>query len=327
MTKQKSSESMRKRKKLIHPELYFAGKLYRKLYPCMGTEMFKIINRFLNTFAKGRAFTGKIQYKQKYIKRDDGSALRVCIYSPKIHNKKTPALLWIHGGGFAIGVPEQELNFIKRFVLECGCTVISPDYMRSLDAPYPAAVNDCYNTLLWIQRESEFLGINKEMICVGGDSAGGSLCVAVCLLARDRGEVPIKVQIPLYPMLDYRETPSSKNNDAPIWNSHSNKIAWEKYLKGTVNVPKYASPALETDYSGLPPAITYVGTIEPFYDETVSYVKNLKKAGVPAEFKVFRGCFHGFDIACPNTRIAKKARRFLITSFNNELNKKDVLGK
>ena len=292
----------------------------------MGSKMMELSNRFLDTFAKGKAFTRKIRYKQKYIKRDDGSVLRLCVYSPKTQNKKAPALLWIHGGGFAIGVPEQDISFIKRFVLECGCTVISPDYTRSPDAPYPAAVNDCYNTLLWIQRESEFLGIDKKKICVGGDSAGGSLCVAVCLLARDRGEVPIKVQLPLYPMLDYRETPSSKDNDSPIWNSRSNKIAWEKYLKGIISVPKYASPALETDYSGLPPAITYVDTIEPFYDETVSYVENLKKVGVPAEFKVFRGCFHGFDISCPNTNVAKTARKFLIDSFNNEL-KKDVLEK
>ena len=312
---------MRKRKERIRPELFTTGVLMKIISPFMSTKMLLTSNKFLDKFLKGKALTKKIRYEQKYIKREDGTMLRVCVYRPLGIKKTLPGLLWIHGGGFAIGLPEQDISFIKQFVLNCNCCVVAPDYTRSMDAPYPAAVNDCYDALLWMQHESEYLGVDKDMLCVGGDSAGGSLCVAVCLLARDRGEADIKIQIPLYPMLDYRETPSSKNNTAPVWNSRSNKIAWEKYLKGVTAVPKYASPAMETDYSALPPAITFVGGIEPFYDETVSYVNNLKSADVPVEFKVYRGCYHGFDICCPNTRVAKEARAFLFDSFKKQLQK------
>ncbi len=317
----KSGEFMKVTKEMIHPELRFLGGLYRRLCPYMGSRMMKLGNWFLNAFVKGKAFTRKLYYEQVYIEREDKTKLRLCVYRPKEQKENAPALLWIHGGGFAMSVPEQDISFIKAFVLECGCTVISPDYTRSLDSPYPAAFNDCVASLLWMRENYK-----NRPLCVGGDSAGGSLCAAVALWSRDNG-LNLRLQMPIYPMLDYRETPSSADNDAPVWNSRSNKAAWRLYLGGlygSQDIPKYASPALETDYSGLPPAITYVGDIEPFYCETLTYINNLKTAKVAVEYKIFKGCFHGFDICCPKSAAAKEARRFLIESFNKQL-KKDVL--
>ena len=79
-------------------------------------------------------------------------------------------------------------------------------------------------------------------------------------------------------------------------------------------MPKYASPAREDDYTGLPPTLTYVGTIEPFTDETAEYVEKLKKAGVEVSFRTFEGCFHGFDLF-GYTSVTKQAKRFLIEGF------------
>ena len=229
-----------------------------------------------------------------------------------------PGLLWIHGGGYAIGVPEQDFSFIESFVLASGCVVVAPDYTNSTDAPYPAAFNDCYEALLWLKENGKEYGMRSDQIFVGGNSAGGGLCAAVSLKARDTGDVNIAFQMPLYPMLDDRMiTESSQNNDAPIWNTKSNEIAWELYLGEdykTDNVSKYAAPARETDYSNLPPTLTYVGTIEPFTDETIEYVENLKKAGVEVQFKTFEGCFHAFDLLSYSSP-AKEARKFLIDGF------------
>lgn len=98
--------------------------------------------------------------------------------------------------------------------------------------------------------------MRRDKIFVGGNSAGGGMTAALTLYARDRGEVNIAFQMPLYPMLDDRPTETSKNNDAPVWNTKSNIAAWELYLGGdygTDRVSKYAAPARETDFSGLPP--------------------------------------------------------------------------
>ena len=52
-------------------------------------------------------------------------------------------------------------------------------------------------------------------------------------------------------------------------------------LAGTGAVSKYASPSRETDYSGLPACYTFIMDGEPFYEETLTYVRNLQEAGIP----------------------------------------------
>ena len=84
-----------------------------------------------------------------------------------------------------------------------------------------------------------------------------------------------------------------------------------------IDVPYYAAPARATDYSGLPPTCTFVGGIEPFCDETVAYVENLRKCGVETRFRVFPGCFHAFDMICPETSVAREAATLLKTAFRH----------
>ena len=67
---------------------------------------------------------------------------------------------------------------------------------------------------------------------VGGESAGGGLTAALCMMARDRKEVNIAYQMPLYPMLDDHDTDSSRDNHAKVWNTRRNHMAWRMYLKG-----------------------------------------------------------------------------------------------
>ena len=245
-----------------------------------------------------------------------GRKIRLLILKP-VSNKqiqeKTPGILWIHGGGYATGMAEmvfmgRAFNLVRKY----GAVVVAPSYRLSWEKPYPAALEDCYASLLYLKEHAEELGINKNQIMVGGESAGGGLTAAVCMYARDRGEVNIAFQMPLYPMIDNEDTESSRDNHAPVWNTKRNHSAWKMYLK-KVNgeVSPYAAPARQTDYSNLPPAYTFVGDIEPFYVETLTYIENLKKAGVKAMADVYPDCFHAFDMMRPYWKVSKKAvRRF-----------------
>ncbi len=90
-------------------------------------------------------------------------------------------------------------------------------------------------------------------------------------------------------MLDDRDTDSSRDNRAPVWNTKRNHRGWKAYLGELYGkeVPPYAAPARQTDYTNLPPAYTFVGDIEPFYCETLAYVEHLRRAGVPAKADVY----------------------------------------
>lgn len=273
-------------------------------------RFFKLVNRNTseNGYKRTRKLTQKVIVgrKSKNLKCEDvtinnknGEPSRLCVYSPLSGAKDVPGFLWIHGGGYAMGAPEMCIPYAEEFIKAASCVIVAPDYTLSIDKPYPAALEDCYDALVWMKENAQTLGIRDDQLFVGGESAGGGLVAALTLYARDKNEVSIAFQIPLYPMLDDRmNTASAKDNDAPVWDSKSNAVAWEIYLGdlyGTDDVPKYAAAARETDYYGLPPAYTFVGDIEPFHDETVAYIENLKQAGIPAEVTVYNGCYHGFD--------------------------------
>jgi acetyl esterase/lipase len=225
-------------------------------------------------------------------------------------------MLYLHGGGYIHGVPEHFGTIIKDFIETVPCIVVAPDYRKAVQAPYPAAFNDCYDTLLWIRDNAASIGGRTDGFIVSGHSAGGGLTAAVSLKATDTGDARIAFQMPIYPMIDDRQnSPSAVGNDAPVWDAKANRLAWSRYLDGVTNVTPYAAPARCTNFTRLPPTITYVGSTEPFRDETKIYVKNLRRAHVPVEFKVFDGAFHAFDMMVPDAPISKRANRFLLENF------------
>ena len=143
---------------------------------------------------------------------------------------------------------------------------------------------------------------------VGGESACGGLAAALCMYEKDTDGVSIAFQMPLYPMIDCDDTETSKDNHAPVWNTKRNHYGWEKYLAGlSGEIPCYASAARRKDYSGLPPAYTFVSTAEPFNAETVTYIENLRAAGVPAEIDIYPGLYHAFDMLTPWRKVSKIA--------------------
>lgn len=232
------------------------------------------------------------------------------ILSPKSGTSKAPGILWIHGGGYFVGMKEmvhmsRAVDLVKRY----GAVVISPGYRMALQAPYPAAIEDCYQALLYLKENTGRFHIDPSQIMVGGESAGGGLCAALCMMARDRKKVKIAYQMPLYPMLDNLDTDSSRNNHGKVWNTRKNHFGWKTYLRKDAKkfVPPYAAAARETDYSNLPPAYTFVGDGEPFYRETITYIENLKKAGIPAEVDVYHCDMHAFDMLKPKSKLAKEA--------------------
>lgn len=263
--------------------------------------------------------------EEKFIpSRNGGPDIRVRIFKPLNQIGEIAGMLYIHGGGLVLENPEDYLSVIKNFIDARPCVIVAPDYRKAFDAPYPAAFNDCYDTLLWMNEKVQQLGVIPNKIIVAGHSAGGGIAAAVTLKATDTNDVKIAFQIPIYPMLDDRQnTESAKDNNSAGWNSNSNKMGWSAYLHNMQGkeISVYAAPARAKDYSKLPPAITFVGDLEPFRDETIEYVENLKKAGIPVTFQLFEGCYHGFDVIFPKLEISKKAWLFLLNAYSDYLDK------
>ncbi len=253
----------------------------------------------------------KLQQSRITIESPAG-ALKLRILQP-LQNKKapadTPAILWLHGGGYISG--GSYMVYITRaaaLVRRYGAVLVAPDYHLAPRHPYPAALDDAYAALRWLRGNAAALGADPARLMVGGESAGGGLAAALCMLARDRGEVSICFQMPLYPMLDDRDTPSSRDNRTLGWNTFWNHRAWKAYIgaPGQEKLPPYAAPARQTNYENLPPAYTFVADREPFYCETLDYIRALQAAGVPAAVDVYSAPVHAFDML-PWSRAGRRA--------------------
>lgn len=256
--------------------------------------------------------------------------MRMLILWPRHQASDVPGVLWIHGGGYVAGMPEMAyLTRAIDLVEKAGVIVALPNYRLSWRKPYPAALKDCYKALLYLKENASEIGIDTDRICVGGESAGGGLTAALCMYAKDKGEVNICYQMPLYPMLDCEDTPSSRDNHEKVWDTRKNHWAWKLYLKEYAPggrfegqpVSCYASPSRRVNYQGLPPCYTFVGDIEPFYCETVKYVEDLRKAGVEAKIDVYPNWFHAYDINEAQTDMAKIAIRRFVEAFTEAMEK------
>lgn len=239
-----------------------------------------------------------------------GHTVEVFVHRPRSARAKTPALLWMHGGGYILGSPAQDAAINASFAEALGITVIAVRYRLAPQAPYPAALDDCYAALQWIDNNASALGVERDRVAIGGVSAGGGLTAALALRARDGGELKPAFQLLVYPMLDDRTALRRELDATPfrVWSTANNRYAWNAYLgrpPGSEGVPHTAAPARCEAHEGLAPAWIGVGTADLFHDEDLAYARRLESSGVPCERTVVEGGYHAFDIVSPKASVSR----------------------
>jgi len=239
-----------------------------------------------------------------------GATVRLRTYRPKGNDDPLPVMLWLHGGAFALGLPEGDDEMCATLVQATECAIVSPEYRLAPEAPFPAALDDAYVTLEWIARSGASHGMRRDRLVVGGASAGGALAAAVCLLSRDRGGPSIVQQMLIYPVLDDRlETASMRVfTDSPVFDRPQAELMWERYLgQRSGPISPYAAPARMEDLRGLPPTYVLTTGIDPLRDEGITYSLRLIDAEVPVELHHFPGAFHGFETVAASSRLGQRA--------------------
>ncbi len=254
----------------------------------------------------------------------DGDKIRLRVYKPKVARENSPVLLWLHGGGFVVGRPEQDDVCCAYYVQELGLTVVSVAYRYAPKYPFPVGLHDAYAALKWVVSQARELGIDPKRIAIGGQSAGGGLAAALVQLAYDRQEFNVALQLLIYPMLDDKTVlrPEIDDSNNITWTQKSNKFGWESYLGtacGTKDVPAYAVPARREDLSNLPPAWIGVGSLDVFHNEDLEYAKRLQASGVEVELVVVEGAFHGFDVFDVQLNVVQGFRKSQVAALKKYL--------
>ena len=222
----------------------------------------------------------------------------VRVYHPAGAGTPAACVMYIHGGGFVLGSLDSGDQIASGIAQQVGAAVVSVDYRLAPENPFPAAAEDCYAVLAHVSRNASEFGIDPDRIAIWGDSAGGNLTVATCMLARDRGGPKVAAQAVVYPTLIDRPVSRSHRDyaDSPGLGADFMERAWNAYLgEERGETSPYATPLSEAaDLAGLPPAHVHIAHYDPLADDGRDYVRRLLEAGVDAELHCARNMIHGF---------------------------------
>jgi acetyl esterase len=211
--------------------------------------------------------------------------------------KKLPLLLFIHGGGFALGDLDTH-DLPCRVLCQAGnVQVLSVTYRLAPEHPFPAGLDDVRAALRFARENADGWGADADKIAIGGDSAGGNLAAVATLLAKQAGEPLPALQLLIYPAVDSTRDSASMDAFAEGLLLTRADIHWfrDSYLRAVKDRgdPR-VSPLLAPDLSGLPRAVVISAGFDPLRDEGEAYARALEAAGNQVVQHRFPGLVHGF---------------------------------
>lgn len=240
---------------------------------------------------------------------DAGRNVRVRVFRSDAVVGPRAALIYMHGGAWTQGSPETHWDITARLAAACEIAVISVDYALAPEHPFPAAVDDCRAVVRWAFSEAAALGLRRDAIAVGGDSAGANLAAAMTLAFRGAQET-LRAQLLVYPGMDFsHDRPSHRENpDGPIVTVATMPIVDAAYCPDPRDRRNpLAAPLLAESHAGLPPAFVAVAEHDPLRDSGIAYADALRAAGVPLVLDRGQGLIHSYLRAMPCSAAARHA--------------------
>ncbi|MGE0503406.1 MAG: alpha/beta hydrolase [Rhizobiaceae bacterium] len=224
----------------------------------------------------------------------DGRVVPVRLYRPEADGR-LPLLIFCHGGGWVAGSIESHDFQAASISAATSSVVASVDYRLAPENPYPAAVDDCCDTLNWLLARHEIFGIDRDFTGAVADSAGAQIVVACALRSLRAGTCPLRLLALLYPALDDRRQTDSYRlfEQDPLLSKADMEEFWQAYLGGK-DADDLVAPARAQDLAGLPSTIILTAEVDPLRDEGELFAKQLSSQSVPVKLKRALGLGHGF---------------------------------
>ncbi|XP_034688688.1 probable carboxylesterase 15 [Vitis riparia] len=265
--------------------------------------------------------------------------LQLRLYKPASPSAKLPIFYYIHGGGFCIGSrtwPNCQ-NYCFRLASELQAVVISPDYRLAPENRLPAAIEDGYKAVKWLQVQA--LAENPDTwltevadfgrVFISGDSAGGNIAhhLAVQLGSLELAPVGVRGYVLLAPF--FGGTVRTKSEAEGPKDAFLNLELIDRFWRLSIPIGDTTDNPLVNPFGPLSPSLEPVdllpilvvaGGSDLLKDRAEDYAKRLKQWGKKIEYVEFEGQQHGFFTISPTSEAANKLmliiKRFVIENSN-----------
>ncbi len=245
----------------------------------------------INIGRKTSRINAKIKAQGKrYLLPLEGREIEIVHYAAK--SAHAPMIFGMHGGGFLYGGCACDDRMWDDMRNRLDVNIISIGYRKTPEHPFPDALYDVYDSMIYVIHHMPKLDFDRDRICVFGNSAGSTLAAAVCLLAKKKGGPLIRGQLLNYPFLDLATDPLEKGeSEEELFIS---RLFNELYIGNADPKNPLLSPVFAEDLAGLPKAVIMVCEHDPLRAEGELYAKKLKNAGVPVSLYLAKGMQHAF---------------------------------
>lgn len=273
--------------KCLLASLIFINLLSAESFLDMGPE--KVRNMLNEKFLSIQGDKQKVMHITNITIENNNRKTPLRIYSPSPQND-LPIILYIHGGAWVAGSLDTHDNLARFLCNQVGALVVSVGYLNPPEGKFPLPLEQCNDALYWIIKNAKEYHANPSRLAIVGDSAGGGMAAALCLLVRDQKGPHIDFQALINPVVNntWNGTlqPQGDKFDDERW------IATQ-YIKDPSDASNpYVSPTFAKDLSNLPPALIIVGEKDMFRQDAEDYAARLVKAGVPTNVFIQWGVGH-----------------------------------
>jgi acetyl esterase len=241
-----------------------------------------------------------VQVEDKMIEGE----IRLKVVRPSAEKKITPALLFIHGGGWVLGSFKTHEHLCKTLSHLTQSTLIFVDYPLSPEARFPAALEQAVRTLKYLSEKPQEFNIDPSRLAIVGDSVGGNMSIAATLLNKERNGPKIKAEVLFYPVTssDMNTASYEQFADGPWLTRASMEYFWAAYEKDPEARRSYLlSPlnATEEQLKDFPPTLLITDENDVLRDEGEEFARKLTKAGVDVQGVRMLSTVHDFAMLNP----------------------------
>ncbi|QHT71494.1 alpha/beta hydrolase [Rhodocytophaga rosea] len=237
-------------------------------------------------------------------------SIPIRMYEP-VSGKRLPILYYVHGGGWVAGDLDTHDNICRYLANHLQAIVIAVHYRRPPEYKFPAAFDDSYTVLKWIDTHTNKLNGNGNLIVIG-DSAGGQLVASLCLVnAKEKKPVPILAQVLINPGVNFSKGSVAYTTPPRFIDFYLN----ENDNTNDIRI----SPRLAENVRGVPPAIIVVGEHDKIRNDGEFYHQKLLNDGVKSLLYIQPNAGHLREHWCAADQIAKPAINFVVENLQQWL--------
>jgi acetyl esterase/lipase len=207
-------------------------------------------------------------------------------------SKTDQVLLYLHGGGFVLGLTPPHLQMVAHLVKKMGIRALMVDYRLAPDYPFPAALDDCVTVYRWLLKQ----GFSARNIVVAGDSAGGNLTITSLMKLRDDGDPLPAAAACLSPATDLTNKDNAHQEfKDPLLPPKTTRFYTRSYVGNNNAHDPLISPVLG-NLRGLPPMLIHVGEDEILRDDAIRIASLAKSVDVEVRLEIFPRMWHVWQI-------------------------------